>query len=46
MHALTHPNPVRNSAWMSGRNNKVPGAALFDGAGGQLTALGKFYLGA
>jgi hypothetical protein len=28
---------------MSARNVKVPGAALFDGAGGALTALGRAY---
>jgi hypothetical protein len=31
-------------AWMSGRNNKVPGSALFRGQGGELTELGKFYI--
>ena len=32
-------------AWMSGRNNKVPGAALFSGVAGSATELGRFYLG-
>ena len=34
---------VERYAWMSGRNDKVPGAALFDGAGGAMTALGRHY---
>lgn len=34
---------VKRYAWMSARNNKVPGAALFDGAGGAMTALGRVY---
>jgi O-glycosyl hydrolase len=34
---------VERYAWMSGRNDHVPGAALFDGAGGMMTALGRFY---
>jgi hypothetical protein len=34
---------VERYAWMSGRNDKVPGAALFDGAGGSMTALGRVY---
>lgn len=36
---------VERYAWMSGRNDKVPGAALFDGAGGAMTALGRVYFG-
>ena len=36
---------VERYAWMSGRNDKVPGAALFDGAGGAMTALGRAYFG-
>ena len=35
---------VARYAWMSARNEKVPGSALFAGAGGELTALGRFYL--
>lgn len=35
---------VQRYAWMSGRDKKVPGAALFEGPGGQLTELGKFYV--
>jgi len=35
---------VERYAWMSARNKKVPGSALFDGDAGQLTALGKFYV--
>jgi hypothetical protein len=35
---------VLRYAWMSGRDKKVPGAALFDGAGGQLTELGRLYV--
>lgn len=34
---------VQRYAWMSGRDKKIPGAALFEGPGGQLTELGKFY---
>jgi hypothetical protein len=36
---------VERYAWMSSRDVKVPGAALFTDVGGTLTALGKFYLG-
>ena len=35
---------VERYAWMSGRNVKVPGCALFDGPGGTLTELGRFYI--
>ena len=35
---------VQRYAWMSGRDKKIPGAALFDGPGGQLTELGRFYI--
>ena len=35
---------VERYAWMSGRDKKVPGAALFDGPGGALTELGKYYV--
>ena len=35
---------VERYAWMSARDEKVPGAALFDGAGGTLTALGNWYI--
>jgi hypothetical protein len=31
-------------AWMSGRNTKVPGSALFRGEGGALTELGAYYV--
>jgi hypothetical protein len=31
-------------AWMSGRNTKVPGSALFRGEGGSLTELGAYYV--
>ena len=34
---------VERYAWMSARDTKVPGSALFDGPGGTLTALGRFY---
>jgi beta-glucosidase len=37
---------VERYAWMSGRNKKVPGSALFDGPGGSLTQLGRFYISA
>ena len=37
---------VERYAWMSARDEKVPGAALFSGAGGALTELGRFYLSA
>ncbi len=37
---------VARYAWMSGRNTKVPGAALLDGAGGHLTPLGRHYVAA
>jgi len=35
---------VARYAWMSGRNNKVPGSALFRGNGGALTELGAYYV--
>ena len=35
---------VERYAWMSARDYKVPGAALFQGPGGTLTALGQLYL--
>jgi len=37
---------VERFAWMSARDDKVPGAALFAGAGGQLTPLGREYFAA
>ena len=37
---------IERYAWMSARNDKVPGAALFDGAGGAMTALGRVYFSA
>jgi len=37
---------VERYAWMSARDDKVPGAALFAGAGGALTPLGREYFGA
>lgn len=41
--ASYNSSPVRRYAWMSGRNTKVPGAALF--AADAATELGRFYLG-
>ena len=35
---------VARYAWMSGRDKKVPGAALFDGPAGALTELGRLYV--
>ena len=35
---------VQRYAWMSGRDRKIPGAALFEGPGGQLTELGRLYI--
>lgn len=35
---------VERYAWMSGRDTKVPGCALFSGPAGQLTELGKLYV--
>lgn len=35
---------VQRYAWMSGRDTKIPGAALFEGPGGQLTELGRLYI--
>ena len=35
---------VARYSWMSGRDRKIPGAALFEGEGGQLTELGRLYI--